>query len=73
MVKNTVKLIEFKISKTKREEVENKLAELLDDGYDIAGQHEAEGWLVYTLVRKHSQVQDIPYGADGTPVHTALH
>lgn len=73
MVKNTVKLIEFKISKTKREEVENKLAELLDDGYDIAGQHEAEGWLVYTLVRKHSQAHDIPYGADGSPVHAVLH
>lgn len=73
MVKNTVKLIEFKISKTKREEVENKLAELLDDGYDIAGQHEAEGWLVYTLVRKCSQAHDIPYGADGSPVHAVLH
>lgn len=73
MVKNAVKLIEFKISKTKREEVENKLAELLDDGYDIAGQHEAEGWLVYTLVKRVAQVQDIPYGADGSPVHAVLH
>lgn len=73
MVKNTVKLIEFQISKTTREEVESKLTELLDDGYNIAGQHEAEGWLVYTLVKRVAQVQDIPYGADGTPVRTALH
>jgi len=53
--KNTVRLVEFKISEREKADIESELAELLDEGFTIVSQHEADGYLNYTLVRtKHS-------------------
>lgn len=49
--KNTVRLVEFKISEREKAEIEAELADLLDEGFTIASQHEADGYLNYTLVR----------------------
>lgn len=49
--KNTVRLVEFKISEREKADIESELAELLDEGFTIASQHEADGYLNYTLVR----------------------
>lgn len=53
--KNTVRLVEFKMSENKKADVEEALAELLDEGFTIAAQHETDGYLTFTLVRtQHS-------------------
>lgn len=53
--KNTVRLVEFKMSESKKADVEESLAELLDEGFTIAAQHEADGYLTFTLVKtKHN-------------------
>ncbi|AGZ17483.1 type I secretion C-terminal target domain-containing protein [Staphylococcus haemolyticus] len=49
--KNTVRLVEFKISEREKADIEAELADLLDEGFTIASQHEADGYLNYTLVR----------------------
>lgn len=57
-MKNKVRLVEFKISDFKKEEVEEALADLLDEGFTIVSQHEAEGHLNYTLVRQQADQRD---------------
>ncbi len=53
--KNTVRLVEFKMSENKKADVEEALAELLDEGFTIAAQHETDGYLTFTLVKtKHN-------------------
>lgn len=53
--KNTVRLVEFKLIDTEKAKVEEALEELLDEGFTIASQHEADGYLYYTLVKtKHN-------------------
>lgn len=69
-MKNSVRIVEFKISESKREEVEQALADLLDEGFQIASQHEADGHLCYTLVRRSyggSSLVSIVGGGEKTP------
>lgn len=49
--KNTVRLVEFKMSENKKADVEEALEELLDEGFTIVSQHEMDGYLTFTLVR----------------------
>lgn len=70
-MKNSVRIVEFKISESKREEVEQALADLLDEGFQIASQHEADGHLCYTLVRRSyggSGLVNIIGGGETNPI-----
>ncbi len=64
--KNTVRLVEFKISEREKADIESELAELLDEGFTIVSQHEADGYLNYTLVRT---THNIAMMINGEPDH----
>lgn len=64
--KNTVRLVEFKIGEIKKFEIEEILADLLDEGFTIVSQHEAEGYLRYTLVRTCYGIQQLIGSEPGT-------
>uniref|UniRef100_A0AAU8GHP4 DNA ligase n=1 Tax=Salmonella phage vB_SEnST11_KE23 TaxID=3161174 RepID=A0AAU8GHP4_9CAUD len=70
MAKSEVKLVEFNMKQTKKEEAEEILAGLIDEGFVLMGQHEAEGWMNFTMVRADNSL-NIVYNNDGglTPAH----
>lgn len=63
--KNTVRLVEFKISEREKADIEAELADLLDEGFTIASQHEADGYLNYTLVRTTHNINMLIGGEAG--------
>ncbi|WNT48292.1 DNA ligase [Salmonella phage SPLA5a] len=70
--KSTVRLVEFKMSESKKADVEEALAELLDNGFTIAAQHEADGYLTFTLVKSQFGINMLINGEDDggqTPAH----
>ncbi|ADP02404.1 hypothetical protein [Salmonella phage PVPSE1] len=70
MAKSEVKLVEFNMKQTKKEEAEEILAGLIDEGFVLMGQHEAEGWMNFTMVKSDNSL-NVVLNTDGglTPAH----
>ena len=67
-----VKILDFNRRSMSAADAEKALAELLDEGYSLAGQSEGNGFVSYTLVKQEVNLDVMVTGRDGIPAHAML-